>query len=64
MSLGLGLVNDLSKASAENPSGWLPAMWMLAGLSSIGFVFSFLLWSSERGPSSHGLDRVKTAGAI
>jgi len=64
MSSGLGVVNDLSKASAENPSGWLPAMWMLAGLSSIGFVFSFLLWRSERGPHGHGLDEVKPTGAI
>jgi MFS family permease len=64
MSSGLGLVNDLSKASSENPSGWLPAMWMLAGLSSVGFVFSFLLWRSERGASGHGLDEVKPAGAV
>jgi MFS family permease len=62
MSSGLGLVNDLSKASAENPSGWLPAMWMLAGLSSVGFLFSFLLWRAERGASGHGLDEVKPKG--
>jgi hypothetical protein len=63
MSWGLGQANDLSRASAENPAGWLPAMWMLASLASVGFVFSFLLWRSERGPSGHGLDQVKPAGA-
>jgi MFS family permease len=62
MSWGLGLANDASRASAENPGGWLPAMWMLASLASVGFVFSFLLWRSERGASGHGLDQVRPAG--
>jgi MFS family permease len=63
MSWGLGAANDASRASAANPSGWLPALWMLASLSSVGFVFSFLLWRSERGATGHGLDRVEPAGA-
>jgi MFS family permease len=62
MSWGLGLANDVSRASAENPGGWVPAMWMLASLASVGFLFSFLLWRSERGASGHGLDEVKPAG--
>jgi MFS family permease len=56
MSWGLGTVNDHFKASAENPSGWIPFMWMCAGLASLGFVFSFLLWRSERGANAHGLE--------
>lgn len=57
MSWGLGAANDAAGASAANPGGWLPAMWMLAALASAGFVFSFLLWRSERAPGAHGLER-------
>jgi MFS family permease len=56
MSWGIGAVNDASGASAQHPAGWLPAMWMLAGLATAGFVFSFLLWREERGPGAHGLE--------
>jgi MFS family permease len=58
MSWGIGRVNDAAGASAEHPEGWLPAMWMLAALATLGFVFSFLLWREERGPRAHGLERV------
>ncbi|HET7753063.1 MAG TPA: MFS transporter [Anaeromyxobacteraceae bacterium] len=57
MSWGIGVVNDSAGASAEHPAGWLPAMWMLAALSCAGFVFSFLLWRSERGGAGHGLEK-------
>lgn len=56
MSWGLGVANDAAHAGAENPSGWLPAMGMLAALACSGFVFSFLLWKSERGTGGHGLE--------
>jgi MFS family permease len=57
MSWGLGAANDAAGAGSGNPAGWLPAMWMLAALASAGFLFSFLLWRSERGPAAHGLER-------
>jgi MFS family permease len=63
MSWGIGIVNDIAHAGRENPSGWLPSMGMLAGLAFLGFVFSFLLWKTERGASGHGLDRVNPTGA-
>ncbi|HEY3451121.1 MAG TPA: MFS transporter [Myxococcales bacterium] len=63
MSWGIGVANDTAKASAQNPTGWLPAMGMLAGLACLGFVFSFLLWKTERGTTGHGLDQVKPQGA-
>jgi hypothetical protein len=59
MSWGLGFANDAVGASGSNPAGWLPAMWMLFGLASVGFVFSFLLWREERGPAAHGLETVR-----
>jgi hypothetical protein len=62
MSWGLGIVNDAAGASAAHPAGWLPSMWMLAALASLGFVFSFLLWREERGPAAHGLETIR-AGA-
>lgn len=63
MSWGIGRVNDIAGASAKNPAGWLPAMWMLAGLAFVGFVFACLLWKSEQGPSNHGLERPKPVTA-
>jgi hypothetical protein len=59
MGWGMGAVKDAAHASAANPGGWLPVMWMLAALSMLGFVFSFLLWRSERGPGGHGLETIK-----
>jgi MFS family permease len=63
MSPAIGLVNDSTRASAQNPGGWLPAMWMLAGMASVGFVFSFLLWRIERGTGGHGLEEVRPQAA-
>jgi nitrate/nitrite transporter NarK len=56
MSWGIGAANDAAGASAQHAAGWLPAMWMLAALATAGFVFSFLLWREEHGPSAHGLE--------
>ena len=58
MSWGLGLLKDGAHASAANPAGWNPVMFALGSLAMLGFVFSFLLWRSERGPKSHGLEAV------
>jgi MFS family permease len=63
MSWGMGRVKDASGASAANPGGWLPVMWMLAALACAGFVFSFLLWRSEKGPEAHGLEAAKPGGS-
>ncbi len=63
MSWGVGELKVATNASAANPAGWLPPMMLLGGLSCMGFVFAFLLWKTERGPGSHGLDQPKPAGA-
>ncbi|HET9298714.1 MAG TPA: MFS transporter, partial [Candidatus Polarisedimenticolaceae bacterium] len=62
MSWGLGKVKDGAGASAQNPAGWTPVMWMLAGLAAVGFVFAILLWREERGSKGHGLEEAKVAG--
>ncbi len=58
MSWGLGLLKDTSHASAAHPAGWTSVIVALGALASVAFVFSFLLWRSERGPRSHGLEAV------
>lgn len=48
VSSALGMVNDLSGASASNPGGYALGMLLLTGLSLLGLLFSLLLWSSEK----------------
>ena len=63
MSWGLGLLKDAAHASAANPAGWTGVIVALGLLATAGFVFSFLLFRSERGPASHGLESVKPRAA-
>ncbi|HYG68595.1 MAG TPA: MFS transporter, partial [Anaeromyxobacteraceae bacterium] len=63
MAWGIGKVKDVAGASAANPGGWVPVMWMLAVLACAGFVFSFLLWRAEQGPKAHGLEAAKPTGS-
>jgi hypothetical protein len=59
MAWSIGRVNDLSGAGQANPAGYVPGMWMFAGLGVLGLMFSFLLWRSERGPGAHGLETIR-----
>jgi MFS family permease len=52
----IGLSNDVSKASAENPGGYHLGMWIFSALGFFGLLFAFLLRKSEMGPGSHGLE--------
>ncbi len=56
MSWAVGWANDTAGASAANPAGYRPGMWMFAVLATSGLAFSALLWRSERGPRAHGLE--------
>lgn len=60
MAWGMGAVKDATGASAAQPAGWVPVLWMLAALSTAGFVFSFLLWRSEHGPNARGLEAARS----
>jgi MFS family permease len=60
MAWAVGRVNDLSGASAANPAGYGPGLWMFAGLGFLGLLFSSLLWRSERGRGAHGLETIRT----
>ena len=55
----IGFTNDLFSASPENPGGYAPGMWIFTVLASLGLVFSFMLWRTERGPGAHGLETIR-----
>lgn len=44
----IGFSNDLFKASAENPSGYIPGMWIFSILGFSGLFFSYLLRKEEK----------------
>ena len=55
----IGATNDAAQASAANPAGYKPGMWIFTTLGFVGLLFSWLLYRSEKGPSGHGLETVK-----
>jgi Na+/melibiose symporter-like transporter len=54
----IGSVNDLAGASAQNPSGHIPGMWIFSVLGFLGFLFAWLLRRAETGPNAHGLETI------
>ena len=61
-NLGAGALNDWAGAGADNPSGYLPMLWMFGLLSLAGLVFAALLWKRESGPHGHGLETIQARG--
>ena len=59
MNQAIGFSQDTFNATPENPSGYLPMLWILAGVSFAGIIFAFLLWRKERGPRAHGLETIR-----
>jgi MFS family permease len=47
VSWGIGRLNDLAHASAHNPGGYAPGMWLFSMLSLIGLIFAWRLHLSE-----------------
>jgi MFS family permease len=62
-NLGAGALNDASSASAGNPAGYRPMLWMFFLLSLFGFVFAAALRIREAGPQGHGLETIRATGA-
>ena len=60
---GVGSLNDVYGASAANPGGYVPGMWLFSSLALLGLAFSYLLWRSERGPGAHGLETITAANS-
>ena len=48
MAWALGRLNDGAGASAANPAGYNPGMWLLSCLSFLGVFFAWMLWRHER----------------
>jgi MFS family permease len=51
-----GGLNDLFRASADNPAGYTPMLIFFGTLATAALVFAWLLWQRERGPNNHGLE--------
>jgi len=60
----IGFLNDAFGAGPENPSGYTPGMWVFTALASLGLIFSFLLWKTEKGPGGHGLETITTKTGV
>jgi MFS family permease len=57
INLLAGGLNDRAGASAENPRGYMPMLYLFMILSFAGLVFSALLRKHETGPEGHHLER-------
>lgn len=55
-NLLIGFTNDISGASAANPSGYNLGMWIFSSLGFFGLLFAYLLRISEKGVGGHGLE--------
>ena len=62
INLVAGALNDANGASAENPGGYTPMLWLFLVLSLFGFVFAFALRMRETSREGRGLESIK-AGA-
>ena len=59
----IGRSNDALGAGATHPQGYNGMIWILTGLASVGLLFAFLLWRTERGPRAHGLETITVKGS-
>jgi len=52
----IGIANDAAGASATNPEGYIPGMWIFSVLGFLGLLFAVMLRKQETGPHGHGLE--------
>ena len=60
----IGTVNTAAGASAENPGGHIPGMWIFSALGFLGVLFAWLLRRAETGPGGHGLETITTKTGV
>jgi MFS family permease len=60
-NLLIGWSNDHWAASATNPAGYTPGMWMFSVTGFLGLLFAFLLRQREIGPHAHGLETIRAS---
>jgi MFS family permease len=58
-NLAAGALNDASGASAQNPAGYRPMLWMFFVLSLFGLAFAAALRVRETSPQGHGLETIR-----
>jgi len=54
----IGRTNDAFGASAANPAGYVPMMWIFSVLGFLALAFAILLRRQETGPHAHGLETI------
>ncbi len=57
-NLLIGWSNDHWQASATNPAGYRPGMWMFSVLGLVALFFAFLLRRRETSSAAHGLETI------
>jgi sugar phosphate permease len=62
-NLLIGWANDAAGASAQNPGGYTPGMWIFSVLGAAALLFALLLYRRERGPMARGLETITTGSA-
>ncbi|MBT8039777.1 MAG: MFS transporter [Gammaproteobacteria bacterium] len=55
----IGRTNDINQASAANPEGYVPMLWIFSVLGFLGFAFALMLRREETGPNGHGLETIR-----
>jgi MFS family permease len=59
----IGRTNDMNAASAANPEGYVPGLWIFSVLGFLALTFAVFLNRAEKGPGGHGLDTIKAGDA-
>ena len=62
-NLLVGWANDASLASAANPAGYAPGMWIFSSLGIAGLILAVLLYRQEHGPAARGLETITTGSS-
>jgi len=63
MPLIIGFLNDHYQASAANPSGHNPGMWVFSILGFLALFFAVMLRREETGPNAHGLETITASSS-
>jgi len=59
----IGRTNDAAGASAANPDGYIPMMWIFSILGFLALIFAALLKKQETGPDAHGLETITASSS-
>ncbi len=64
LNWAIGRSNDVFQASAINPGGYVPGMWVFSTLGFLALFFAVLLRREETGPNAHGLETITTKSEV